>query len=87
MTNIRFDIPEHIKETFGGDAEDLACAAKEAFLVDLYRTQRITHHQLAEALQLGRIETDGILKRHGITLDFTVHDLDQETDPLRNVRD
>ncbi len=87
MTNIRFDIPEHIERTLGGDANSLANAAKEAFLVDLYRTQRITHHQLAEALQLGRIETDGILNRHGILLEFSLHDMDQETDQLRKARD
>ena len=85
MGNIRFDIPDQIERCLGDDAEGLARTAREAFLVDLYRTRRITHHQLAEALLLGRIETDGILKRHGVMLDFTVDDLDRESGLLRRV--
>ncbi len=40
---------------------NLPPSAEEAYLVDLYRQERITHHQLAEALGLTRYETDGIL--------------------------
>jgi Uncharacterised protein family (UPF0175) len=40
--------------------------AREAYLVELYRQDRITHHQLTQALGLSRLEGDGVLKRHKV---------------------
>jgi len=75
MGNISFDIPKSLEDRLGRDGVSLAEAAKEAFLVDLYRNQRITQHQLAGALGLTRLETDGVLKRHGVVSWFTLDDL------------
>ena len=63
---IHFEIPKDIEEWLRAAGINLTQMAKEALLVDLYRTARITHHQLAEALGLNRYETDGVLKRHGV---------------------
>jgi hypothetical protein len=67
---ITFQLPEtveqHLREVFA----DLDQAAKEAALVELYRQDKITHFELAQALGLSRCETDGVLQRHGVTEDL-----------------
>jgi len=68
---IRFEIPQDIEQQLRSSGIDPDREAKEAYLVDLYRQERLTHHQLAEALGLSRYETDGVLKRHGVELELT----------------
>jgi len=61
--------------------------AKVAYLVELYRQGRIHHHQLAEALGLSRLETDGVLKRFEIPSGpVSVAELRTEVGSLREVR-
>jgi hypothetical protein len=60
--------------------------AHELDLVELYCQDRITHHQLAEALGLSRFETDGFLKRHKISPGPTLEELRFEIGSLRGVR-
>jgi hypothetical protein len=64
------DIEQRLREEFG----DLNAAAKEATLVELYRQDRLTHHQLATALGLDRFETEAVLKRHNVTEDLITPD-------------
>lgn len=70
MTSIRFDIPRELEERLKRECGDLDRAAKEAFLVDLYRLGKLTHHQLATTLGLSRYDADGVLKRHNVTEDL-----------------
>ncbi len=57
--------------------------AKELLLVSLYRDDQLSHHQLATILGLTRYETDGVLKRHGVTEDLlTVEELAAQVDSL-----
>jgi hypothetical protein len=44
--------------------------AKEAALIELYRQDRITAYELAQALKLSRLEADALLKRHNVTEDL-----------------
>ena len=73
--NISFEIPRDIEQELRSDGVDMNRAAKEAYLVDLYREERITHRQLAEALGLSRHETDGILKRHKVSPNVTAEEM------------
>ena len=45
--NISFQIPEDIEQQLSANGVELSGEAREAFLVELYRQDRITHHQLA----------------------------------------
>ena len=38
--------------------------------VEFYRQAKLTRHQLSQALGLGRLETDAILKKHNVTEDL-----------------
>ena len=52
---IQFEIPHDIGQELGSNGADLNGEAREASFVELYRQNRITHHQLAEALRLSRM--------------------------------
>lgn len=86
--NVTFELPPEIsRELHASDGVDLGQEAKEAYLVDLYRLDRITHHQLAEAMGMGRLEADAVLKRHRVPSGpQTVAELRAEVAALRAVR-
>jgi hypothetical protein len=83
---ISFEIPAEIEREIDAiDGADLGREAKEAYLVELYRQERIHHHQLAEALGLSRWEADGLLKRHKVPSGpSTVAELRAEVASLRD---
>ena len=83
---IYFEIPKDIEKQLRAAGIDPTQAAKELFFVDLYRTQRITHHQLGEALGLNRYETDGVLKRHDVPLDLSIEEFREQVESLRELR-
>lgn len=72
---IHFEIPAEIERALATSGPDLNAEAREAFLVSLYREDRITHHQLAEALGLSRLETEAVLKRHQVSSGVTAEEL------------
>ena len=84
---IRFEVPAFIEDVLRAMGDDPNEVAKELVLVDLYRKEQITHHQLAEALGLGRYETDGVLKRHGVDYGLTLEDYQAEVESLRRLLD
>ncbi len=67
---IGFDLAASVEEQLRRELADLDVVAKEAALVELYRQERITHHQLGLSLGLERHETDGLLKRHKVVEDL-----------------
>ena len=73
--SISFEIPQEIEQELRTDGGDLNSVAREAFLVNLYREDRITHHQFAEALGLGRLEAEGVLKRHKVSSGVSVEEM------------
>jgi predicted HTH domain antitoxin len=83
---ISFEIPRQIEQELRVNGADLSSEAREAFLVELYRQERITHHQLAEALGLNRYETDGVLKRHKVWLELTPEELAAQAASLQQAR-
>lgn len=83
---IQFETPRDIEQELSTNGADLNDQAREAFLVELYRQDRITHHQLAEALGLSRLETERVLKRHKVSSGPTLEDLRAEIGSLRDVK-
>lgn len=80
---ISFEIPRDIEQQIRTNGVDLDRKAREAFLVELYRGQTITQHQLGEALGLDDYETDGVLKRYGVGYDLTLLEFEQQRAILR----
>ena len=83
--NVGFDIPQDIEQQIRSEGVDPNCEAREVYLVELYRQERITQHQLAEALGLSRLETEGVLKRHGVGLELSLEERSQ-VESLRELR-
>ena len=51
--------------------------------MNLYREDRITHHQLAAALGLSRLEAEGVLKRHKVSSGVTAEEMVPQAAALR----
>jgi predicted HTH domain antitoxin len=83
LMTISFEIPHEIEHALSSNGSDLSDEAREAFLVELYRQDRISHHQLTEALGLSRIETDGVLKRHKVSSGVTAEQMRIQAAGLR----
>jgi predicted HTH domain antitoxin len=83
---IHFEIPQDIEQELGSNNADLNGEAREAFLVELYRQDRISHHRLAEALGLSRLETERVLKRHKVSSGVTAEEMRAQAAALRDVR-
>lgn len=63
-------LPAELETRLRADDVDLVATAEEAFLVELYRRQKLTHHQLATALGLDRFSVERLLQRYGVTEDL-----------------
>ena len=83
MMNVSFDLPPDIEEQVRREGADLNSEAREVYLVELYRQERITQHQLAEALGLSRLETEGVLKRHRVSSGVTAEEMRAQAVALR----
>jgi hypothetical protein len=83
---ISFDIPKEIEQKLSANGFDLNGQARELFLVGLYRDEQITHHQLAQALGLSRLETEAVLKRHKVWLEITQEEVAAQAASLREAR-
>ena len=78
--------PREIERALSTNGSDLSGEAKEAFLVELYRQDRISHHQFTEALGLSRLETEGVLKRHKVSSGVTAAEMRAQAAALRDAR-
>jgi hypothetical protein len=68
--SVTFDLPASIEQALRHELGNLDQAAKEAALVELYRQEKLTHHELSQSLGLDRLETEAILKKHNVTEDL-----------------
>jgi hypothetical protein len=83
---ISFELPKDIEQELSESGFDLNGDSRELFLVSLYREERITHHQLAQALGLSRLETEAVLKRHKVWLEITQEEVAAQAASLREAR-
>jgi predicted HTH domain antitoxin len=84
--NISFEIPQDLERALRTDGLDMNREAKEVYLINLYRQERITHRQLAEALGLSRYETDGVLKRYQVSPNVTAQEMHVQARALKDAR-
>jgi len=71
---VSFQLPPHLEQNLRGQFADLDQAAKEAALVELYRQDKLTHHELSQALAIDRFQIDALLKAHHVTEDLPTDD-------------
>ncbi len=80
---ISFELPQGIEKQIQNNGADINREAKAAYLVNLYRQERITRDDLSEALGLGFHQTEQLLKEHGVGDDFTLEEFEAERAVLR----
>ena len=64
------DIPADVEQKLRDRTVNLDSEAKEAMLVELYRQDKLSHHELSQSLGLDQFEIDAVLKRHHVTEDL-----------------
>jgi predicted HTH domain antitoxin len=79
---ISFDLPNELEKSLRAQLGDLNQVAKEAALVELYRQHKLTHHELSQAMNLSRFETEALLKKHGVDYGLSVDDVRRESESL-----
>ena len=67
---VTVELPADVEQRLRAETPDLESEAKEAMLVELYRQDKLSHHELSLALGLDRFEVDGVLKKHKVTEDL-----------------
>ena len=82
---ISFELPQNIEQRVRIEGGDPSREAKEAYLLDLYRQERISHDDLSEALGLGFHQTQQLIKEHGVGDDFTLAEFEAERAVLREL--
>jgi hypothetical protein len=85
-THISFEISKEVMDAIGKLGADASQAAKESFLVDLYRQGTISLRVLGAALGLARLEVDAVLERHDVASDLTLEEFRAEAAYLRKLR-
>ena len=81
---ISFQLPTDLEKQLREEFSDLDQVAKEAVLIELYRRGMLSHHKLATALGLGRLELEHLLKAHRVTEDLiTVEEYDEQMASVR----
>ena len=83
---VTIQLPAELEQRLRAETPDLDSDAKEALLVELYRQEKLTHYELGLALDLDRFETDGVLKKHNVTIDLpTPAELEEDLRRLRQL--
>lgn len=67
---VTFELPQLLERQLRSQLANLDDLAKEAALVELYRQRKLTQHELATALNLGRLEIEELLARHRVVEDL-----------------
>lgn len=72
--SVCIELPPQLEDSLRREIGDLDQLAKESLLIDLYRKEHITQHQLAIALGIDQFSVNDLLNRHGVTEDLPTAD-------------
>ena len=80
---VTVELPDDVARQLREKQPDLSRAVLEAIAIEAVRESTITSGKAAEMLGLSRDAMDGILKRAGIYLDYTLDDLQRDRETHR----
>jgi len=84
---ITLDIPDNIVQQLTETPEELQRYLLELLVIEAYRTERITHFQVGQILNLpSRWAVDAFLKAHHAYLHYNEEDLESDRETLRQLR-
>ena len=77
---ITLEIPDDLAEELIPPGQDLARAVLEAVALEGYRSGKFTQAQVRRLLGYEtRMEVDGFLKEHGVYLEYTMDELEEDS--------
>ncbi len=80
---ISFELPLEIERQVRTNGADPDREARELYLIELYRQDRISHAQLRDALGLSFHDAEKIIKDHGAGHDFPIDEFEEHRAFLR----
>jgi hypothetical protein len=86
IMTISFELPQAIEQQVRINGADLNREAKVAYLLDLYRQDRISHAQLRDALDVSFHEAEMLIKEHGAGHDISLEEFEAGRELLRKAR-
>ncbi len=84
---VKFELPADVEQSLRKSSVvlDLDRTLKEAALVEMYRQEKLTQHELAVALSISRFEVEALLKSHNVIEDLpAASDLDEALSRLQS---
>src|SRR5271169_3495315 len=79
---INIELPDDV--TQGLEGQNLPRVLLESFALEGYRSGRLSEEQVRRILGFGsRLAVDGFLKSHGVNFDYTVEDVERDTETSR----
>ena len=82
---ITINLPEDIARAFIANGENLERKVLEATAMEGYRTGRLSHGQVGRVLGLGRFDVDAFFKIHGVPINYSFDDLQEDRRTLDNL--
>ena len=82
---VTFQLPDDVASQLSLEGRDLSRAAFEAFAVEEYRAERLSHAELGQLLRLSRWEVGALLKTHQVWLEYTLEDFRREGKATRSI--
>ena len=83
---ISFEIPQEIEQQVRTNGTDLDREARESYLLELYRQDRISHAQFRDVLGLSFHEAEKLIKEHGAGHDIPIAEFGAGREFLRKAR-
>ncbi len=75
---ISFELPQELEQQIRTSGTDPQREARELYLVELYRQDRISHAQLRDALGVSFHEAEKLIRGHGAGHDLPLEEFEEE---------
>jgi hypothetical protein len=83
---VRIQIPDDVAAQIQTNGGDLPRSVLEAYALEGYKSGQLSAYQVQEILGFETpMEVDGFLKSHGVYLDYTEQDLEEDAATSRRV--
>jgi hypothetical protein len=81
---VTVELPEEIVRQLSQNGEDVSRSVLEFIAIEGYRSERLTGVQVMRMLGLQtRLELDAFLKAHQVYLDYTIEEVEKDTEVSR----
>jgi hypothetical protein len=87
VANLELQIPDDVAQILQSEYSDLPRAAVEALALEGYRSKQFSEGLVRHARLLLALQVHAFLKEHGVHLNYSLADLEQDRDTSREIED